>query len=175
MGGDGRGVYNIKPQLELIAGQPDLKWHKPIISQDGLFRFNGEDAQIQNRYKDYRIFLKSYLLRMMFGRTQYSIESMGLGRLEHQFQQINGLTIEQNDSFFYGLVKLMGRRGEFRPRIINVKRRQFDTDPINASANLPEYVRNYIDKFNQIKGTNIDNRVVLALFVGNRVFLDFFD
>jgi hypothetical protein len=173
MGVDVRGVYNVKPQLEFKEGQPDLKWYEPINSQGGRLSFNGDDAQIQNRYKYYGKFLKSYLLRMMFGRTQYSIESMGLGRLEQQFQQINYLTPEQNNSFFYGLVKLMGWRGKFRPRITNVKRRLFDEENINATANLPKYVSNYITKFNSVKGTNINNGDVLALFNGNRVFLDF--
>jgi DEAD/DEAH box helicase domain-containing protein len=173
MGVDVRGVYNVKPQLNFIDGQPDLKWYEPIISQGGLFSFNGDNVQIQNRYQYYPKFLKSYLLRMMFGRTQYSIESMGLGRLEHQFQGIGDLNAQQNDSFFYGLVKLMGWRGKFRPRITNIKRRLFDDEIIIARNNLPEYVQNYITKFNLIKGTNINNEEVLDLFNGNRVFLDF--
>lgn len=172
MGVDVRGVYNVMPVIDLRTG---LRWYDPIQKNAGELRFYGGDVQIHERYSNSHKFLKAYLLRMMFQRTQYSIEAMGLGKLEPQFPIIDGLTQIEHNSFIYGLVKLMGWKGKYRPRVLNVKRKEYDDNPIQAAANLPDYIRSYVDRFNLVKGTNVTYPAVWQLFIGGRPILDFQD
>lgn len=179
LGVDPRGVYNVKDHILLVNGQT-RKWHQPIIKQNGL-RFQGDDTNIQSLYTVGRdrnstiTFFKSIILGLMFQPNQYSIEHMGLGRLIPLWPSPAGFPDGHWESFSYGLVKIMGWKGHYRPRILDRKKGVFEMRNYPIRANLPDYIVQYVNDFNQSNATNVENATVLSIFANKAVVMDFTD
>lgn len=169
---DVRGVYNIKPNLDIPGSINSPLWFEPFKENGGI-NFGGDDNTIDKYYSNSLKFLKSYLLRFMFRNTGFEVETLGIGKLIPNISKPNGFPDQHWNSFIYGLVKLMGFENKYTPRLLRVDRRTFDDNTINSVQNLPGYINRYIDTFNQVNGINIDRAEILNLFSNNQVVLDF--
>jgi DEAD/DEAH box helicase domain-containing protein len=173
---DPRGVYNVTPELKIPGGGGPVKWFEPINFNSGnVYSLIGGDNQAHTYYGSILRYLKAMCLSMMFANSIYDIETMGLGKLVPCFQRPSAFPQQHWDSFIYGLVKLLGWKNKYLPRLIDLKRRGFDESPINVAQNLPKDVENYLAKFETLNHILIDRGSVLELFPGNRVCLDFSD
>ena len=172
-GVDIRGVYNVKQFLSRQSNEPILKWYEPIQAINSVFSFSSADQNIHTRYDNSEKYLKAQLLGLMFHHSQFSLEAMGLGKLVTTWDAPKGFPQQHWNVFIYGMIKLMGWKGKYRPRLVNKKKKKYDEEIITPKQNLPSYLKAYVEKFNNVKNETINFSDVLGLFSGNLVFLDF--